>query len=46
LTGDHDRIETFRKRAAWRKTASNRPDLLGMVRAKEDRNEGEESGDG
>jgi len=46
LAGDHDKIETFRKQAAWRKTARNRPDLLGMVRAEENRSEGEESGDG
>ena len=28
LSGDHAKIETFRQRAAWEKTARNRPDLL------------------
>ena len=30
LSGDHKRIEEFRARAAWEKTARNRPDLLGL----------------
>lgn len=30
LTGDHQKIEAFRKQAAWRKTIRNRPDLLGV----------------
>jgi len=30
LSGDHEKIEAFRKQAAWRKTIRNRPDLLGM----------------
>ena len=30
LTGDHERIAAFREEAAWRKTAENRPDLLGL----------------
>jgi tRNA (guanine-N1)-methyltransferase len=38
LTGDHARIEAFRKREAWRKTLRNRPDLVGLA--------GEEAADG
>jgi tRNA (guanine37-N1)-methyltransferase len=30
LSGDHAKIEAFRERAAWKKTARNRPDLLGL----------------
>jgi len=30
LTGDHEKIEVFREREAWQKTARNRPDLLGL----------------
>jgi tRNA (guanine37-N1)-methyltransferase len=30
LTGDHEKIEAFREREAWKKTARNRPDLLGL----------------
>ncbi len=30
LSGDHAKIEAFRAREAWKKTAKNRPDLLGM----------------
>ncbi len=30
LSGDHAKIEEFRAREAWRKTAKNRPDLLGL----------------
>ena len=30
LSGDHARIEEFRARAAWKKTAKNRPSLLGL----------------
>jgi len=30
LGGDHERIEAFRERAAWRKTVRNRPDLIGL----------------
>ena len=30
LSGDHAKIDAFRERAAWRKTAKNRPDLLGL----------------
>jgi len=29
-SGDHARIETYRQAEAWRKTARNRPDLLGL----------------
>jgi tRNA (guanine37-N1)-methyltransferase len=32
LSGDHARIEEFRRREAWKKTAKNRPDLLGVTR--------------
>ena len=30
ISGDHARIEAFRARKAWAKTARNRPDLLGV----------------
>jgi len=30
LSGDHQKIETFRESRAWEKTAHNRPDLLGL----------------
>jgi tRNA (guanine37-N1)-methyltransferase len=30
LGGDHDKIAAFREGAAWRKTARNRPDLIGL----------------
>ncbi len=30
LSGDHSKIEEYRKREAWRKTARNRPELLGL----------------
>jgi len=30
LSGDHARIEEFRAREAWKKTAKNRPLLLGL----------------
>jgi tRNA (guanine37-N1)-methyltransferase len=30
LSGDHAKIEAFRERRAWEKTARNRPDLLGL----------------
>ncbi len=30
LSGDHARIEAFREAEAWKKTAKNRPDLLGL----------------
>ncbi|MCI2425515.1 tRNA (guanosine(37)-N1)-methyltransferase TrmD [Candidatus Acetothermia bacterium] len=30
LSGDHSRIETFREEQAWRKTAQQRPDILGI----------------
>ena len=30
LTGDHERIAAFREAEAWKKTAKNRPDLLGL----------------
>lgn len=30
LTGDHAKIESFRRREAWRKTVKNRPDLIGL----------------
>ena len=30
LSGDHTKIEAFRAREAWRKTAKNRPELLGL----------------
>jgi tRNA (guanine37-N1)-methyltransferase len=30
LSGDHAKIEAFRQRKAWEKTARNRPDLLGL----------------
>lgn len=30
MNGDHKRIEEFRARKAWEKTARNRPDLLGL----------------
>ncbi len=32
LSGDHAKIDEWRRRAAWKKTADNRPDLLGLVR--------------
>ena len=31
LTGDHARIEAFRQNEAWKKTARNRPDLMGLA---------------
>jgi len=30
LSGDHAKIEAFREAEAWKKTAKNRPDLLGL----------------
>jgi len=30
LSGDHAKIEAFREAEAWKKTARNRPDLLGL----------------
>ena len=30
LSGDHAKIEAYRQRRAWEKTARNRPDLLGL----------------
>ena len=30
LTGDHEKIEAFREREAWKKTVRNRPDLVGL----------------
>ncbi len=30
LSGDHAKIEAFREAEAWKKTAHNRPDLLGL----------------
>ncbi len=30
LSGDHAKIEAYRQRKAWEKTARNRPDLLGL----------------
>ena len=30
MSGDHKKIEEFRARKAWEKTARNRPDLLGL----------------
>jgi tRNA (guanine37-N1)-methyltransferase len=30
LTGDHAKIETYRRKEAWKKTVRNRPDLLGL----------------
>ncbi len=30
LSGDHAKIEAYREAEAWRKTARNRPDLLGL----------------
>ena len=32
LSGDHAKIEEFRAREAWKKTARNRPELLGLRR--------------
>ncbi len=37
LTGDHAKIEAFREHEGWKKTARNRPDLLGLDREGEDR---------
>ena len=31
LSGDHAKIEAFREAEAWKKTARNRPDLLGLT---------------
>ncbi len=31
LSGDHAKIEAFRRREAWRKTVRNRPDLVGLA---------------
>jgi len=33
LSGDHEKIASFREEAAWRKTAKNRPDLIGLKEA-------------
>ena len=30
VSGDHAKIEEYRRREAWKKTAKNRPDLLGL----------------
>ena len=46
LSGDHEKIEAFRKQASWRKTARNRPDLLGMVAPLGTKEGAEESNDG
>jgi len=35
MSGDHKKIEEFRARKAWEKTARNRPDLLGLDLDKE-----------
>jgi tRNA (guanine37-N1)-methyltransferase len=32
LSGDHVKIDEFRRREAWKKTAKNRPDLMGLTR--------------
>jgi len=39
LSGDHNRIETFREKEAWRKTALHRPDILGVRDCVEKREE-------
>jgi tRNA (guanine37-N1)-methyltransferase len=36
LSGDHGKIESFREKKAWEKTARNRPDLLNLDPKQED----------
>ena len=43
MTGDHQRIDDFRKQAAWRKTIKNRPDLVGLDVARDGREPAEEA---
>ncbi len=40
LSGDHAKIDEYRRREAWRKTAKNRPELLGLYPQREDENDG------
>jgi tRNA (guanine37-N1)-methyltransferase len=40
LSGDHAKIDEYRRREAWRKTAKNRPELLGLYPKREDENDG------
>ena len=40
LSGDHAKIEEFRRREAWKKTAKNRPELLGLYAKREDEGDG------
>lgn len=40
LSGDHAKIDAYRRREAWRKTAKNRPELLGLFPKREDEPDG------
>jgi tRNA (guanine37-N1)-methyltransferase len=40
LSGDHAKIDEYRRREAWRKTAKNRPELLGLYPKREDERDG------
>jgi tRNA (guanine37-N1)-methyltransferase len=40
LSGDHAKIDEYRRREAWRKTAKNRPELLGLFPNREDVRDG------
>ncbi len=40
LSGDHAKIEEYRRREAWKKTARNRPELLGLYPKREDEKDG------
>ncbi|MGD9676046.1 MAG: tRNA (guanosine(37)-N1)-methyltransferase TrmD [Candidatus Bipolaricaulia bacterium] len=40
LSGDHAKIDAYRRREAWRKTAKNRPELLGLFPKREDERDG------
>ena len=41
LSGDHAKIASYREAQAWKKTAHNRPELLGLeLEAEEARSDG------
>jgi tRNA (guanine37-N1)-methyltransferase len=40
LSGDHAKIDEYRRREAWKKTAKNRPELLGLYPKREDESDG------
>ena len=40
LSGDHAKIDEYRRREAWRKTSKNRPELLGLCPKRKDERDG------